>query len=33
MPKVYADFHDQLMRNYLETSESRVIGIERNLLV
>ena len=29
MPKVYADLHDGFMRNYLETSESRVIGMER----
>ena len=32
MPKVYADQHDQFMRNYLETSESKVIGVERFLL-
>lgn len=28
-PKVYADIHDTLMRNYFETSESRIIGVER----
>lgn len=32
MPKVYADQHDQFMKNYLETSESKVIGAERILL-
>jgi len=29
MPKVYADIHDSLMRNYFETSQSKIIGIER----
>lgn len=32
MPKVYADQHDQFMKNYLETSDSKVIGQERILL-
>jgi len=32
MPKVYADLHDGFMRNYLETSEPKVIGIERLVL-
>jgi len=29
MPKVIADLHDGFMRNYFETSEAKVIGIER----
>ena len=29
MPKVYADLHDGFMRCYLETSESKIIGLER----
>ena len=32
MPKIYADKHDSFMRNYLETSESKVIGMERLIL-
>ncbi|KAM3130308.1 hypothetical protein pb186bvf_017604 [Paramecium bursaria] len=32
MPKVYADQHDQFMKSYLETSDSKVIGQERMLL-
>jgi hypothetical protein len=32
MPKVYADQHDVFMRNYLETSESKIIGLERLVL-
>lgn len=32
MPKVYADIHDKLMENYLQTSEGTVIGIERTVL-
>jgi hypothetical protein len=29
MPKAIADLHDGFMRNYFETSEAKVIGIER----
>lgn len=32
MPKVYADLHDGFMRSYLETSESKIIGLERLVL-
>jgi hypothetical protein len=32
MPKVYADIHNNLIKNYLETSEPKVIGIERTVL-
>lgn len=32
MPKVYADLHDGFMKNYLETSDPKVIGIERLVL-
>lgn len=29
MPKVYADMHDGFMKNFLDTSESKILGIER----
>lgn len=29
MPKVYADFHDKFINNYFETSQERVIGVDR----
>lgn len=29
MPKVYADFHDKFINNYFETSQDKVIGIDR----
>lgn len=32
MPKFYSDSHDMYIRNYLETSESKIIGIERTVL-
>jgi len=32
MPKIYADLHDGFMRSYLETSESKIIGLERLVL-
>lgn len=32
MPKVYSDQHDQFMRTYLETSDSKIIGLERLVL-
>ena len=32
MPKVFADLHDAFMKNYLETSEAKVIGVERLVL-
>lgn len=32
MPKVYADIHDKLMENYLQTSEATIIGTERTML-
>ncbi|KAL4450352.1 hypothetical protein ABPG74_009058 [Tetrahymena malaccensis] len=32
MPKVYADLHDKFMEHYLETSEGKVIGIERTVM-
>lgn len=32
MPKVYADQHDAWMRTYLETSDSKIIGLERLVL-
>ena len=32
MPKFYADQHDLFMKNYLETSESKIIGLERLVL-
>ncbi|EGR33302.1 PAS domain S-box family protein [Ichthyophthirius multifiliis] len=32
MPKVYGEIHNQLMRRYSETSEPKVIGIERLVL-
>lgn len=32
MPKIYADLHDKFMENYLETSEGKVLGIERTVL-
>ena len=32
MPKAYADLHDGFIRSYLETSESKIIGLERLVL-
>lgn len=32
MPKVIAELHDLFMKNYLETSEAKVIGTERLVL-
>ena len=32
MPKFYSDSHDLFMKNYLETSESKIIGLERVVL-
>ena len=32
MPKVYADLHDSFMSRYLETSEPKIIGMERVVL-
>lgn len=32
MPKVIAELHDSFMKNYLETSEAKVIGTERLVL-
>ena len=29
MPKAYADLHDGFIRSYLETSESKIIGLEK----
>lgn len=29
MPKVYADLHDKFINNYFETSQDKVIGIDR----
>jgi PAS domain S-box-containing protein len=32
MPKVFADMHDNFIKNFLETSESKILGIERLVL-
>lgn len=32
MPKIYANNHDKFMIHYLETSESKVVGIEREVM-
>ena len=29
MPKVFAEKHDSVLRNYLESSEGKIIGTER----
>ena len=29
MPKVYGDFHDKFINNYFETSQDKVIGLDR----
>jgi PAS domain S-box-containing protein len=28
-PKIFADFHDGLMKNYFETSVAKIVGLER----
>ena len=32
MPKIIADKHDMVMRNYFETSETKILGQERLVL-
>ncbi|EAR83935.1 PAS domain S-box protein (macronuclear) [Tetrahymena thermophila SB210] len=32
MPRVYGNLHDSFIHRYLETSESRVIGVERSVM-
>lgn len=32
MPKIYSDYHDTFMNNFLDTSESKVLGLERLVL-
>lgn len=32
MPKIYADLHDKFIRNYMETSEPKRIGVEKTVL-
>lgn len=29
MPKIYAEMHDNFLKNFLNTSEERIIGLER----
>ena len=31
-PKCYADYHDNILRTYLENAESKNIGVERLIL-
>ena len=32
MPKIYSDMHDGFMKRFLETSESKIMGIERIIM-
>lgn len=32
MPRVYGNMHDAFIHRYLETSESKVIGVERQVM-
>lgn len=32
MPKIYSDYHDKFMNNFLDTSQSKVLGLERLVL-
>lgn len=32
MPRVYGNMHDRFIHRYLETSESKIIGVERSVM-